>query len=194
MKYLVVGLGNIGAEYAATRHNVGFMVVDALVARKSSEASTTSFRTDRLGDVATVKVKGHTLILLKPSTYMNLSGRAVAYWMQKEKIEPQNLLIVVDDIAFDFGTLRMRAKGSDGGHNGLKSINSSLSTDTYPRLRVGVGGDFPRGHQVDYVLGEWSEEERAKMPEVLTEACDGIELFVLQGTERAMNIINTKKK
>lgn len=193
MKYLVVGLGNIGAEYAATRHNVGFLVVDALVARKSGEASTTQFKTDRLGDVAQIKVKGHTLILLKPSTYMNLSGRAVAYWMQKEKIDPANLLIVVDDIAFDFGILRMRAKGSDGGHNGLKSINGVLGTDVYTRLRVGVGGGFARGHQVDYVLGEWTAEEREKLPEILASACDGVELYALQGTERAMNIVNTKK-
>lgn len=148
MKYLIVGLGNIGAEYADTRHNIGFDVLDAL-----AEASNTSFTTDRYGAVATLRSKGHTLVLLKPSTYMNLSGKAVRYWLDAEKIPRENLLVVVDDIALPFGTFRMRTKGSAGGHNGLKNITELLGTEEYSRIRFGIGGDFPRGHQVDYVLG-----------------------------------------
>lgn len=188
MKYLVVGLGNPGREYAQTRHNIGFKVLDALAA-----ASGTFFSTDRLGDVATVKVKGRTLVLLKPSTFMNLSGRAVAYWLQKEKIGIENLLVVSDDIALPFGTLRLRKSGSDGGHNGLKDIAAVLNTTAYARLRLGVGGDFSRGHQVDYVLGEWNEEEVAGLAEFLKMAGSGIEQTVLVGVERAMNAVNTKK-
>ena len=148
MKYLIVGLGNIGAEYAGTRHNIGFKVLDAL-----AEASNAVFTTARYGDVAELKHKGRTLILLKPSTYMNLSGKAVRYWMEAEKIAPENLLVVSDDIALPFGTLRMRPRGSAGGHNGLKNIAELLGTEDYARMRFGVGGDFPKGHQVDYVLG-----------------------------------------
>ena len=188
MKFLVVGLGNPGREYAETRHNIGFKVLDTLAA-----ASGTFFSTDRLGDVATVKVKGRTLVLLKPSTFMNLSGRAVAYWLQKEKIPVENLLVVSDDIALPFGTLRMRASGSDGGHNGLKDIAAVLGTQGYARLRVGVGGDFARGYQVDYVLGEWSDEENAQLPEILKSAASAIEQFALVGVARAMNAVNTKK-
>ena len=151
MKYLIVGLGNIGAEYADTRHNIGFDVLDAL-----AEASNTSFTTDRYGAVATLRSKGHTLVLLKPSTYMNLSGKAVRYWLDAEKIPRENLLVVVDDIALPFGTFRMRTKGSAGGHNGLKNITELLGTEEYSRIRFGIGGDFPRGHQVDYVLGHWN--------------------------------------
>ena len=162
MKYLIVGLGNIGAEYAGTRHNIGFKVLDAL-----AEASNAVFTTARYGDVAELKHKGRTLILLKPSTYMNLSGKAVRYWMEAEKIAPENLLVVSDDIALPFGTLRMRPRGSAGGHNGLKNIAELLGTEDYARMRFGVGGDFPRGHQVDYVLGEWSDEERKALPERL---------------------------
>ncbi|MFI3299034.1 MAG: aminoacyl-tRNA hydrolase [Rikenellaceae bacterium] len=189
MKYLIVGLGNPGSEYANTRHNVGFKVLDSMVEGKESAA----FKTERLGDVAHLRVKNKMLTLLKPSTYMNLSGRAVAYWMQKENIPIENILVVVDDIAFDFGVLRMRSKGSDGGHNGLKNICEVLGGQNYARLRVGVGGEFSRGQQIDYVLGEWNEEERAKLPEVLKESVTGIENFVLLGTERAMNIVNTRK-
>ena len=149
MKYLIVGLGNIGAEYAGTRHNIGFNVFDAL-----AEASNAVFTTPRYGDVAQVKHKGRTLILLKPSTYMNLSGKAVRYWMEAEKIAPENLLVVSDDIALPFGTLRLRPKGSAGGHNGLKNIAELLGTENFARMRFGVGGDFPKGHQVDYVLGD----------------------------------------
>lgn len=187
MKYLIVGLGNIGAEYAETRHNIGFNVLDAL-----AEASNTVFTTARYGDVAEVKYKGRTLILLKPSTYMNLSGKAVRYWMEAEKIDRENLLVISDDIALPFGTLRMRPKGSAGGHNGLKSISELLESEEYARMRFGVGGDFARGHQVDYVLGEWSEEDRKAMPERLKLFCEAILSFTTIGMERTMNLFNKK--
>ncbi len=193
MKYLIVGLGNPGREYAETRHNVGFKVLDAFVAKKGGDAADIRFKTDRLGDVTSVRVKNKMLTLLKPSTYMNLSGKAVAYWMQKENIPIENVLIVVDDIAFDFGVLRMRSKGSDGGHNGLKDICTVLGSQNYSRLRVGVGGDFSRGQQIDYVLGEWSEAEKEKMGEVTDDAIKAIENFALMGVDKAMNIVNTKK-
>lgn len=194
MKYLVVGLGNPGSEYANTRHNIGFKALDALLTAKAGQASNVSFSTDRLGDVAQIRIKGHQLTLLKPSTYMNLSGRAVAYWMQKEKIEVGNVLVVVDDIAIPFGTLRLRKAGSDGGHNGLKDIATTLGHNSYARLRLGVGGDFARGHQVDYVLGEWSAEELKDMPQILENATTAIEMIVLGGVDRAMNSVNTKQK
>ena len=187
MKYLIVGLGNIGAEYADTRHNIGFDVLDAL-----AEASNTSFTTDRYGAVATLRSKGHTLVLLKPSTYMNLSGKAVRYWMEAEKIAPENLLVVSDDIALPFVTLRMRPRGSAGGHNGLKTTAELLGTEDYARMRFGVGGDFPRGHQVDYVLGEWSDEERKALPERLKVFGDAILSFTTIGLERTMNFFNKK--
>ncbi|MFI3288045.1 MAG: aminoacyl-tRNA hydrolase [Rikenellaceae bacterium] len=190
MKYLIVGLGNPGREYENTRHNVGFKSLDALVAKREGVA----FKTERLGDVAHIRVKNKLLTLLKPSTYMNLSGKAVAYWMQKEGIELDKVLVVVDDIAIDLGVLRMKTKGSDGGHNGLKDINAVLGTQAYARLRVGVGGDFARGGQIDYVLGEWSEEDNEKIPEVMTDVVSAVENFVLMGAARAMNIANTKKK
>ena len=175
MKYLIVGLGNIGAEYAGTRHNIGFNVLDAL-----AEASNAVFTTARYGDVAQVKHKGRTLILLKPSTYMNLSGKAVRYWMEAEKVAPENLLVVSDDIALPFGTLR------------LKNIAELLGTENFARMRFGVGGDFPKGHQVDYVLGEWSEEDRKAMPERLKVFCDAILSFATIGVERTMNFFNKK--
>lgn len=187
MKYLIVGLGNIGAEYADTRHNIGFDVLDAL-----AEASNTSFTTDRYGAVATLRSKGHTLVLLKPSTYMNLSGKAVRYWLDAEKIPLENLLVISDDIALPFGTLRMRPKGSAGGHNGLKNIAELLGTEEYARMRFGVGGDFPRGHQVDYVLGEWTAEEREAMPERLKLFGDAIRSFVSVGVALTMNTYNKK--
>lgn len=187
MKYLIVGLGNIGAEYAETRHNIGFKVLDALV-----EASNTVFSTGRYGDIAEIKYKGRTLVLVKPSTYMNLSGKAVRYWLEVEKVDVENLLVVVDDIALPFGTLRMRQKGSAGGHNGLKSITELLGHEDYTRMRFGVGGDFTRGHQVDYVLGSWSEEELKMMPDRLKIFCDAILSFVTIGTARTMNLFNKK--
>ena len=185
MKYLIVGLGNIGNEYLNTRHNIGFKVLDAFV-----EASNTSFSTQRYGDIAQVRVKNKVLVLLKPSTYMNLSGEAVRYWMNKENIPLENILIIVDDIALPFGAIRIKGKGSDGGHNGLKNIAELLQTTDYARLRFGIGGDFSRGHQVDYVLGEWTAEERANMPPRLKVFGDAILSFVSVGLERTMSNFN----
>ncbi len=187
MKYLIVGLGNIGAEYADTRHNAGFDVLDAL-----AEASNISFTAARYGAVAELKYKGRTLILLKPSTYMNLSGKAVRYWMDAEKIAPENLLVVSDDIALPFGTLRMRTKGSAGGHNGLKNITELLGREDYARIRFGIGGDFARGQQVDYVLGTWTDEERKTLPERLKVFGDAVLSFAAIGAERTMNLFNKK--
>ena len=154
MKYLIAGLGNIGAEYKNTRHNIGFQILDALAG-----ASNISFNDKRYGFVAEYKFKARTFILLKPTTYMNLSGRAVAYWLQKESIELSNLLVLVDDLALPFGTIRVRAKGGAGGHNGLENINQVLGRNDYTRLRFGIGDNFHKGFQVDYVLGDWSKEE-----------------------------------
>lgn len=187
MKYLIVGLGNIGAEYANTRHNIGFNVLDAL-----AEASNAVFTTARYGDVAETRYKGRTLVLLKPSTYMNLSGKAVRYWLDAEKIPRENLLVISDDIALPFGTLRLRPKGSAGGHNGLKNIAELLNSEEYARMRFGVGGDFPRGHQVDYVLGEWTEEERKAMPERIKVFVDAIRSFATVGCSMTMNFFNKK--
>ena len=187
MKYLIVGLGNIGAEYAETRHNIGFKVVDAFAA-----ASGATFSTGRYGAVAEVRYKGRTFILLKPSTYMNLSGKAVSYWMKAEHIPDENLFVVVDDIALPFGAIRIRMKGSDGGHNGLKSISELLGRNDYSRLRFGIGGDFPRGMQVDYVLGRWTDEELRAMPERIETACEAIKAFGTIGVERTMNFFNKK--
>ena len=187
MKYLIVGLGNIGMEYADTRHNIGFKVLDAL-----AEASNAVFTTVRYGDMAEVRFKGRTLLLLKPSTYMNLSGKAVRYWMDAEKIDPENLLVISDDIALPFGTLRLRPKGSAGGHNGLKNIAELLGTEEFARMRFGIGGDFPRGHQVDYVLGTWTEEERKAMPERLQLFVEAIRSFATVGCARTMNSYNRK--
>lgn len=185
MKYLIIGLGNIGAEYANTRHNIGFKVLDAL-----AKASNTVFTTDRLADVAEIKEKGRTLILVKPSTYMNLSGKAVNYWMQREKVDIENVFVVLDDLAIPFGTIRIRKKGSDGGHNGLKNINATLGHSEYARLRFGVGSDFSRGGQIDYVLGEWGKEENEKLPELIEKAVKAIKDFPLIGIDKVMNTYN----
>ncbi|MFI3248162.1 MAG: aminoacyl-tRNA hydrolase [Rikenellaceae bacterium] len=187
MKYLVVGLGNIGYEYANTRHNIGFKVLDAL-----AEASNISFSSQRYGDVAELKHKGRAITLLKPSTYMNLSGKAVRYWMEALKIPIENILIISDDIAIPYGTFRMRQKGSHGGHNGLRNITELLGTDQYPRIRFGVGGDFAKGHQVDYVLGEWDDEELKAMPDRLTHFGKAILSFATAGTANTMNTFNGK--
>ncbi|MFR2509990.1 aminoacyl-tRNA hydrolase [Odoribacter laneus] len=188
MKYLIVGLGNIGPEYQDTRHNIGFNVLDAF-----AKASNVVFEDRRYGAVSEVKLKGRPLILLKPNTYMNLSGKAVSYWMQKEKIALENLLILVDDLALPFGTLRLRGQGSDGGHNGLKSINACLGTTNYARLRFGIGNEFKKGQQVDYVLGGWKEEEIKHMDALLERSKEIISSFVLLGLSKTMTSFNGKK-
>jgi PTH1 family peptidyl-tRNA hydrolase len=187
MKYLIVGLGNIGNEYTNTRHNIGFMVLDAL-----AEASNIVFNTARYGDVAEVKIKGRTFVLLKPSTYMNLSGNAVNYWLQQENISVENMLVIVDDLALPFGSLRLKGRGSDAGHNGLKHIQQTLGSDQYPRLRFGIGNDFPKGHQVDYVLSNFSPEEKKILPEKIEQACDIVKSFGLAGIQITMNQFNNK--
>lgn len=187
MKYLIVGLGNIGAEYAHTRHNVGFQVADLL----AQDAGAT-WETEHLGDVARVKYKGRTLVLLKPSTYMNRSGKAVRYWLQKEKIETPNLLVILDEINLPFGKQRLRPSGSDGGHNGLKDIDAMLGHNHYARLRIGIGADFPRGRQAEFVLSEWNEEEKAKLPEILKVAADTVRSFAAIGLQQTMNLYNKK--
>jgi len=187
LKYLIAGLGNIGSDYSNTRHNIGFMVLDAL-----AKASNTAFSPIRYGDIAQLKHKGRTLILLKPSTYMNLSGNAVGYWLQKEKIPVENLLVIVDDLALPLGKIRLRSKGSDGGHNGLKSIDQRIGHQNYSRLRIGIGNEFPRGTQVDYVLGEWSTEELNLLSPRLLLINDIVLSFSTIGIERTMNFFNNK--
>lgn len=187
MKFLIVGLGNIGSEYEETRHNIGFKVVEWMAREMGA-----TWRSDRYAAVAEGKNKGKTFILVKPTTYMNLSGQAVRYWMQAEKIPIENVMIITDDLALPFGKLRMRAKGSDGGHNGLKHIAQTLQTENYPRLRFGVGNEFSKGQQVDYVLGAWSEEEKKTLPERIEAAAKGMYSFAHIGLERTMNTINTK--
>jgi len=187
VKYLVAGLGNIGDEYANTRHNIGFMMLDRL-----AEEENLVFTDKRYGFVAEYKHKGRIFVLLKPSTYMNLSGRAVNYWLQKEKLESDHLLVLVDDLALPFGTLRLKGKGSDGGHNGLRNINEVLGTQEYARLRFGVGSDFDQGRQVNYVLGEWAEEERKALPDRFKLTSDIIRGFGTIGLERTMNFFNNK--
>jgi PTH1 family peptidyl-tRNA hydrolase len=186
MNYLVVGLGNIGEEYASTRHNMGFMVLDAW-----AQASNAVFTTARYGAVTEISFKGRKFTLLKPSTYMNLSGRAVRYWLQKTRIPQENLLVVVDDFAIPFGTLRLRKRGSAGGHNGLKSIDYELISDDYARLRIGTGnGGFAEGHQVDFVLGELLLEEKRLLPRVLERAVAAIKCYGTEGIDRAMTQFN----
>ena len=187
VKYLIAGLGNIGDEYANTRHNIGFMILDRLVAEEQLV-----FADKRYGFVAEYKYKGRMFVLLKPSTYMNLSGRAVNYWLQKRKIEPGHLLVLVDDLALPFGKLRLKGKGSDGGHNGLRNINEILGTQDYARLRFGVGNDFSPGRQFNYVLGEWSDEEEKALPDRLQLTSDIIRSFGTIGLERTMNFFNKK--
>ena len=187
MKYLIAGLGNIGDEYAGTRHNIGFAVLDSL-----AENANIKFRHDRHAFVAEYKFKARNFILIKPTTYMNLSGRAVQYWMQAEKISLENILIITDDIALPFGTIRIKAKGSNGGHNGLTSIEESLGTKDYARLRFGVGNDFPKGRQVEYVLGKWTAEQKAALPERLEKCCDAIRAFGTIGIGLTMTNFNGK--
>ncbi|WP_160751235.1 aminoacyl-tRNA hydrolase [Flavobacterium sp. Sd200] len=186
-KFLIAGLGNIGAEYVNTRHNIGFKVLDRLVQQEGL-----SWETAKLGAVTEYKIKGRTLILLKPNTYMNLSGKAVKYWLDKENIPKENLLVVTDDLNIPFGALRLKAKGSDGGHNGLKSIQQLLNTSEYPRFRFGISDEFKKGKQVDYVLGEWSEDENNKLPERLDKSVEAIKSFALAGIADTMSNFNGK--
>ncbi|WP_224488679.1 aminoacyl-tRNA hydrolase [Robertkochia flava] len=184
-KFLIAGLGNIGAKYENTRHNIGFKMLDAL-----AEEEGVSFETRKLGDMASFRYKGRTFVLLKPGTYMNLSGKAIQYWMKMEKIEPDNLLVITDDINLPFGTIRLKAKGSDGGHNGLKDIQEKLGTTKYNRFRFGVGDDFAKGRQVDYVLGEWSPEETEKLKERLKRGAALVRSFGTAGLANTMNTFN----
>jgi PTH1 family peptidyl-tRNA hydrolase len=187
MKYLIVGLGNPGPEYADTRHNIGFQVLDHL-----AEAASARFSPDRYGDRAELRHKGRTFVLIKPSTYMNLSGKAVRYWMEAEGVPLDRLLVVTDDLAIPFGAIRLRAKGGAGGHNGLSSIIELLATEEYPRLRFGIGSDFPRGRQSEYVLGPWSAEEHRTLPERIELAGKAILQFGLLGLAAAMNNFNKR--
>ena len=186
-KFLIVGLGNIGQEYENTRHNIGFKVLDYLAKDESL-----TFQTQKLGDVAEYNIKGRKLFLLKPSTYMNLSGKAIKYWMEKENIEKENILVITDDLNLSFGTIRIKAKGSDGGHNGLKSIQAVLNTVEYPRFRFGISDQFKKGQQVDYVLGEWTSEENSMLIERLEVAAKVIRSFALAGLSNTMNEYNGK--
>ena len=187
-KFLIVGLGNIGEKYVDTRHNIGFKALDYFAKEED-----VSFNTQKLGDVATYKFKGRTFVLLKPSTYMNLSGKSVKYWMTKEKIPLENILIVCDDLNIPYGSLRLKPKGSAGGHNGLKDINDKLNTQQYARLRFGVGNSFSKGRQVDYVLGKWNKDELSKLPELLDKITKTIKSFGLIGVSKTMNNFNKKK-
>ena len=186
-KYLIVGLGNIGEKYQNTRHNIGFKILDEV-----AKEHNVSFETDKLGDVTSFRFKGRTFVLLKPSTFMNLSGKAVKYWMQKEKISVDNLLIVTDDLNIDFGKIRVKAKGSDGGHNGLKDIQEKLATNKYPRFRFGVGSNYSKGRQVDYVLGEWTSDEESQLIERLPKSVEVITSFGTAGLANTMNNFNGK--
>ncbi len=186
-KFLIVGLGNIGEEYAGTRHNIGFDVVDYLAKEAGQK-----FTNDRLADVSVLRQRGKQLILIKPGTYMNLSGKAVNYWMQAEKISIEQVLIIVDELALPLGKIRLGPKGSDGGHNGLKSIQEVLGTTNYPRLRFGIAADFPKGRQVNYVLGKWNQEELKVLPDRIKLAGEAVQAFAFTGLERAMNNYNNK--
>jgi PTH1 family peptidyl-tRNA hydrolase len=186
-KYLIVGLGNIGETYENTRHNIGFKILNCFSAKEDL-----AFKTDKLADRAEYKLKGRLFILIKPNTYMNLSGKAVQYWLQKENIPIENLLVITDDLNLPFGTLRIKAKGSDGGHNGLKDIQDKLGTTNYNRFRFGISDSFSKGRQVDYVLGEWTDEESEKLPERLLKSTEIIKSFVLSGMNNTMNMFNGK--
>ena len=186
-KFLIVGLGNIGAEYVNTRHNIGFKILDYFANQES-----VSFQTQKLGDVAEYKIKGRTVLLLKPNTYMNLSGKAVKYWLEKENIEKENTLVITDDLNLSFGSIRIKAKGSDGGHNGLKNIQLLLNSTEYPRFRFGISDAFKKGKQIDYVLGEWSPEEKEALKERLSISTEIIKSFALAGLNNTMNLYNGK--
>lgn len=187
MKYLIVGLGNLGAEYEGTRHNIGFRIADALLNSVGG-----SFMTERYGNIAHIRIKNAQLTVLKPSTYMNLSGQAVRYWKEKENIDLKNILVLVDDIALPFGAIRLKGNGSDAGHNGLKNIAQMLGTQDYPRLRFGIGNDYPRGGQIDYVLGHFNLNERQMLPTRVDIAVDAVKAFCLSGLDFAMCNFNNK--
>ena len=186
-KFLIVGLGNIGAEYVNTRHNIGFKIIDHFAKKESI-----SFETVKFGMLAEYKFKGRTFLLLKPNTYMNLSGKAVKFWMDKENIPLENILVITDDLNISFGTIRIKPKGSDGGHNGLKNINLLLNTQNYARFRFGISDEFKKGKQVDYVLGDWDESEKLKLPERLELASEIIKSFGTEGLENTMTAYNGK--
>jgi peptidyl-tRNA hydrolase, PTH1 family len=188
MKYLIAGLGNIGNEYAHTRHNIGFDVVNTFVQKNAG-----SFRSDRHAHVADIKWKGRNLVCICPTTYMNLSGKAVKYWMDKEKIALENILVIVDEVALSLDRLRLRPSGSDGGHNGLKSIQEALGTQDYPRLRFGIGNDFPKGLQAEFVLSKWKKEEEPLVKLKIDKSVEVIETFATQGIATAMNNVNNKQ-
>lgn len=188
MKYLIAGLGNIGAEYAHTRHNIGFDVADVFCAAHGA-----GFEPGRLADVASCRLRGKSIIVIKPTTFMNLSGKAVRYWMDKEKIPVERLLVIVDDLALPLDTLRLRPGGADAGHNGLKSITELLGTDRYARLRFGIGNDYPKGRQIDFVLSAWKEDEKALVERKMKGSVEVVESFVLAGTEATMNRFNQQK-
>jgi PTH1 family peptidyl-tRNA hydrolase len=188
MKYLIAGLGNIGDEYANTRHNIGFVVADAFAFDRKIE-----FTSARYASVARATLKGRTFIIIKPTTYMNLSGKAVRYWMTKEDILPENILVIVDDLALPLGSLRLRKKGSDGGHNGLISIIEEIGTTDFARLRIGIGGDFAKGYQIDYVLSQWTKEEETILLPKINTAVEIIKSFALSGIDRTMNQYNKMK-
>lgn len=184
-KYLICGLGNIGAEYSNTRHNIGFDVLEHF-----ADSLSASFLPDKLGAMAKIRYKGKQLFLLKPSTYMNLSGKAIKYWMQKEKIPVENILVIVDDIALPTGMLRMKKKGGDAGHNGLCNIIEILSSENFPRLRFGIGSNFAKGQQVNFVLGKWTTEENSVINPKIKNAADAIHCFIFEGIDKAMNLFN----
>ncbi len=186
-KFLIVGLGNIGEKYDETRHNIGFKILDKLALNESI-----NFESEKLGAIAKFRFKGRTFILLKPSTYMNLSGKAVKYWLTKEKIPLENLLVICDDLNLTFGAIRLKGKGSDGGHNGLKDIQNTLQTQQYPRFRFGVGAEFSKGRQIDYVMGNWNENEVKELPERLEKSCELIKSFGTAGLNNTMNTFNGK--
>ncbi len=186
-KFLIIGLGNIGDEYANTRHNIGFEILDFIAAEHDLK-----FKPDRLADVAELKYKGKQLVLIKPTTYMNLSGKAMNYWMQAEKIPLENCLVLVDELALPFGKIRLGPKGSDGGHNGLKNIQETLNTTNYARLRFGISNEFGKGNQVNYVLGEWNDDEKKTLNDRIKIAADAVKAFTFIGLARCMNEFNTK--
>ena len=184
-KFLIAGLGNIGAEYAHTRHNIGFDVLDAFVAKHEG-----NFQTERLADMARIRFRGKTLVCIKPTTYMNLSGKSIRYWLDKEQIPIEHLLVILDELAIPLDKIKLKTKGSDGGHNGLKSIQESLGTDAYARLRFGIGNNYPKGQQVDFVLGKWREDELPLVRQKIAKCSEVIENYVVMGAERTMNLVN----